>query len=41
MDRVKKVAVSTAAAGAIVDQLMPNYAAAQQVSPTDSRIRAS
>jgi carboxymethylenebutenolidase len=41
MDRVKKVAVSTAAAGAIVDQLMPNYAAAQQVSPTDPRIRTS
>ena len=33
MDRVKKVAVSSAAAAAIVDQLMPNYAAAQQVSP--------
>jgi carboxymethylenebutenolidase len=40
MDRVKKVAVSSAAAAAIVDQLMPNYAAAQQVSPTDSRIKA-
>ena len=39
LDRVKKVAVSGAAAAAIVDQLMPNYAAAQQVSPTDSRIR--
>lgn len=39
MDRVKKVAVSSAAAVAIVDQLMPNYAAAQQVSPTDSRIK--
>ena len=41
LDRVKKVAVSTTAAAAIVDQLMPNYAAAQQVSPTDPRIRAS
>jgi carboxymethylenebutenolidase len=41
MDRVKKVAVSTAAAAAIVDQLMPNYAAAQQVSPTDPRLRVS
>jgi carboxymethylenebutenolidase len=40
MDRVKKVAVSSAAAAAIVDQLMPNYAAAQQVSPKDSRIKA-
>src|ERR671919_1722268 len=39
LDRVKKVAVSSAAAAAIVDQLMPNYAAAQQVSPTDPRIR--
>ena len=41
MDRVKKVAVSTAAAAAIVDQLMPNYAAAQQVSPTDARLRVT
>ena len=40
LDRVKKVAVSSAAAAAIVDQLMPNYASAQQVSPTDSRIKA-
>ncbi len=39
MDRVTKVAVSAAAAAAIVDQLMPNYAAAQQVSPTDPRIK--
>src|SRR5919106_2120010 len=39
LDRVKKVAVSSAAAAAIVEQLMPNYAAAQQVSPTDPRIR--
>ncbi len=39
LDRVKKVAVSSVAAAAIVDQLMPNYAAAQQVSPTDPRIR--
>ncbi len=41
LDRVKKVAVSSAAAAAIVDQLMPNYAAAQQVAPTDPRIRTS
>jgi carboxymethylenebutenolidase len=33
------VAVSTVAAAAIVDQLMPNYAAAQQVSPTDARLK--
>ena len=39
IDRVKKVAVSTVAAAAIVDQLMPNYAAAQQVAPSDPRIR--
>jgi carboxymethylenebutenolidase len=39
MERVKKVAVSTAAAGAMVDALMPNYAAAQQVSPTDARLK--
>jgi carboxymethylenebutenolidase len=39
MDRVKKVAVSATAAAAIVDQLMPNYAAAQQVSPTDARLK--
>jgi carboxymethylenebutenolidase len=39
MDRVKKVAVSTVAAGAIVDQLMPNYAAAQQVKPNDDRLK--
>ncbi|MBI4888139.1 MAG: dienelactone hydrolase family protein [Acidobacteria bacterium] len=39
LDRVKKVAVSSAAAAAIVDQLMPNYAAAQQVSPKDPRLK--
>jgi len=39
MDRVKKVAVSTVAAGAMVDTLMPNYAAAQQVAPTDARLK--
>jgi carboxymethylenebutenolidase len=38
-NRVQKVAVSSVAAAAIVDQLMPNYAAAQQVSPTDPRIK--
>jgi carboxymethylenebutenolidase len=38
-DRVKKVAVSTVAATAMVDALMPHYAAAQQVSPTDPRLR--
>ena len=39
MSRVNKVAVSTVAAAAIVDQLMPNYVAAQQVSPTDARLK--
>jgi carboxymethylenebutenolidase len=39
LDRVKKVAVSSVAAAAIVDQLLPNYAAAQQVSPTDARLK--
>jgi len=39
LDRVKKIAVSSVAAGAIVDALMPNYAAAQQVSPTDTRLK--
>jgi carboxymethylenebutenolidase len=38
-NRVNKVAVSAVAAAAIVDQLMPNYAAAQQVSPKDSRLK--
>jgi carboxymethylenebutenolidase len=40
MDRITKIAVSTTAAAAMVEQLMPNYAAAQQVSPTDSRLKA-
>lgn len=39
LDRVKTIAVSAVAASAIVDQLMPNYAAAQQVSPTDARLK--
>jgi carboxymethylenebutenolidase len=39
IDRVRGVAVSTVAAGAIVDMLMPNYAAAQQVKPTDERLK--
>jgi carboxymethylenebutenolidase len=39
IDRVKKVAVSSVAAAAMVDALMPNYAAAQQVSPTDTRLK--
>ncbi|HEY7441433.1 MAG TPA: dienelactone hydrolase family protein, partial [Vicinamibacterales bacterium] len=39
MDRITKLAVSATAAAAMVDQLMPNYAAAQQVPPTDSRLK--
>src|SRR5688572_10370648 len=39
IQRVNKVAVSTVAAAAIVDQLMPNYAAAQQVRPDDPRLK--
>lgn len=38
-DRVNRVAVSAVAATAMVDALMPDYAAAQQVSPTDSRLK--
>jgi carboxymethylenebutenolidase len=39
MDRLKKVAVSGVAATALADALMPNYAAAQQVPPTDARLK--
>lgn len=37
----KRFAVAGLTAGAIVDALMPNYAAAQQVSKSDERIKAS
>jgi carboxymethylenebutenolidase len=39
LERVGKVAASALAAAAIVDQLMPNYAAAQQVKPDDPRLK--
>ena len=39
LDRVRSLAVSAVAASAIIDQLMPNYAAAQQVAPTDPRLK--
>ena len=39
MDRSRRSRSPPTAAAAIVDQLMPNYAAAQQVSPTDSRLK--
>ncbi len=41
MDGIKKIAVGSLAASAMVEALMPQYAAAQQVSPTDNRIKAS
>ena len=41
LNGVNKFAVAGLTAGAIVDALMPNYAAAQQVSKTDERIKTS
>jgi carboxymethylenebutenolidase len=41
MDNIKKFAVGGLATAALIDALMPNYAAAQQVSKTDDRIKAS
>lgn len=38
---VQKYAVGGLTAAAIMQALMPNYAAAQQVAPTDNRIKAS
>lgn len=37
--RIRTVTVSAAAASALIDQLMPNYAAAQVVAPTDPRLK--
>src|SRR5882762_1256515 len=39
MEGAKRFAVVGLAAGAIIDALMPNYAAAQQVSKTDERLK--
>jgi carboxymethylenebutenolidase len=39
MDRVSRIAATSVAATAMVEALMPNYAAAQQVSPSDPRIK--
>ena len=39
MGRINKVAVGSVTAAAMVDMLMPNYAAAQQVKPTDDRLK--
>ena len=41
LNGVKRFAVAGLTTGAIVEALMPNYAAAQQVSKTDDRIKAS
>ena len=41
MDGIKKIAVGSLAATAMVEALMPQYAAAQQIAPTDNRIKAS
>jgi carboxymethylenebutenolidase len=41
LNGVKRFAVGGLTATAIVDALMPNYAAAQQVSKTDDRIKAT
>ena len=41
MDGVKRFAVGGLTAGIIMDALTPNYAAAQMVSKTDDRIKAS
>ena len=41
MDGIQKLAVGGLAASAMVEALMPNYAAAQQVSPKDDRLKTS
>ena len=41
LNGAKRFAVAGLTVGAVVDALMPNYAAAQQVSKTDDRIKAS
>src|SRR5690349_5843826 len=41
MDGVQRFAIGGLAAATIIDALMPNYAAAQQVSKTDERIKAT
>ena len=39
LDGIKRLAVGGVAAGAILDALMPNYAAAQQVPTNDARLK--
>jgi len=41
MDRLNKFTAAGLALPALVEALMPNYAAGQQVAPTDSRIKTS
>src|ERR1700720_5009755 len=41
MDGVQRFAVGGLAAATIIEALMPNYAAGQQVSKTDNRIKAT
>src|SRR5580704_17812061 len=41
MDGVKRFAIGGLAAATIIEALMPNYAAGQQVSKTDDRIKAT
>lgn len=39
-ERVSKLATTAVAAATLIDQLMPNYAAAQQVKPDDPRLKS-
>ena len=39
MTRINAIAVTSVAAAAMVEALMPNYAAAQKVAPTDPRLK--
>ena len=41
LDGLKHYAVAGLTVTALIDALMPNYAAAQQISKTDERIKAS
>src|ERR1700722_7416088 len=41
MDGIQRFAIGGLAAATIIEALMPNYAAAQQVSKTDDRIKAT
>ncbi len=41
MDGLQKVATASLAVGVMVEALMPNYAAGQQIAPSDNRIKAT